>query len=284
MQDNEARPTSANRRSAPVRVSKSDWPKRGDSPGGTRPHDLTPPVSEYKLTESHRGKGSMKLSGEERRQAIIRAVRKAFAEKGFHGTTTRELADAAGVSEALLFKHFPNKEVLYSAMQASCSSGPDPEQLERIKALAPSTSTLVVIVHFMVSKTVGKECNGDEDAIIQHRLMLRSLMEDGEFARLFFQRSLSCWMTKVEDCLEAASAAGEASHGPVAPKLAAIFARHLAKTIMLSLIPDTPIVDYGVSREALIEQAVWFTLRGMGVRDDAIRRYYNPEALRVLAG
>ena len=52
-------------------------------------------------------KTTPKLSGEERRAAIIKAVRQVFAEKGFDGTTTRELADAAGVSEALLFKHFP---------------------------------------------------------------------------------------------------------------------------------------------------------------------------------
>jgi AcrR family transcriptional regulator len=229
-------------------------------------------------------KSSSKLSGEERRQAIIRAVRRVFAEKGFDGTTTRELADAAGVSEALLFKHFPNKEALYSAMQAFCSMEQDPERLERIKALEPSTSTLVLIVHMMVSRTLGKECHRDEDDIIQHRLMLRSLMEDGEFARLFFQRSLSCWMTKVEECLAASVAAGEALVGSVLPKLGAIFARHLAKTLMLSLIPQPPLMDYGVPREKLIEQAVWFALRGMGVKDEAIRRYYNPEALRVVTG
>ena len=32
----------------------------------------------------------------------------------------RELAEAAGVSEALLFKHFPGKEALYSAIRKSC--------------------------------------------------------------------------------------------------------------------------------------------------------------------
>src|SRR5438309_7515288 len=95
------------------------------------------------------------MSSDERRAAIIRAVRKVFAEKGFHGTTTRELADAAGVSEALLFKHFPNKEALYSAMQLFCCNEQDPEKLERIKTLEPSTSTLILIVHLMVSKTVG---------------------------------------------------------------------------------------------------------------------------------
>jgi AcrR family transcriptional regulator len=226
----------------------------------------------------------MKLSCEERREAIVRAVRRVFAEKGFHGTTTRELAEAASVSEALLFKHFPNKEELYLAMQRSCSSEQDPEKLERIKALEPSTSTLVLIVHLMVSKTIGGICSGNEDALVHHRLMLRSLMEDGEFARLFFRRSLSCWLTKVEECLEASVAAGEAMCHPVLPKLGAIFTRHLAKIIMLSLMPATPIVDYELPRDKLIEQAVWFSLRGLGVRDEAILRYYNPEALTVLMG
>src|ERR1700677_4923615 len=92
-----------------------------------------------------------KLSSEERRAAIIKAVRKVFAEKGFHGTTTRELAEAAGVSEALLFKHFPDKEALFSAMQTACCTEEDLGIFERIKALEPSASTLVLMVHFLVS-------------------------------------------------------------------------------------------------------------------------------------
>jgi AcrR family transcriptional regulator len=229
-------------------------------------------------------KSAGKLSGDERREAIIRAVRRVFAERGFHGTTTRSLAEAAGVSEALLFKHFPNKEALYSAMQTFCSNERDPQRLERIKALPASTSTLVLLVHMMVARIVRREYAGNEDASIQHRLMLRSMMEDGEFARLFFQRSVSCWLTKVQECLEASIASGDATPGPVLPNLGGIFTHHLAKTIMLSLIPATPVVDYGVPCEPLIEQAVWFSLRGMGVNDEAIRQYYNPEALAILAG
>jgi AcrR family transcriptional regulator len=229
-----------------------------------------------------KAKTKTKLSSDERREAIIRAVRKVFAEKGFHGTTTRALADAAGVSEALLFKHFPNKEALYSAMQASCCNEQDPEKMERIKALDPSTSTLVVIVHFMLTNTVVKGPNNQENARIFHQLMLRSTMEDGEFARMFLQRTMHCWIAKVEECLKASIAASEAHSGPVSPNLCAIFARHLAKGIMFSLLPATPTLDYGVSKEKLVEQAAWFTLRGMGVRDEAIKRYYNAEALRVL--
>lgn len=38
-----------------------------------------------------------------------------FAEKGFNGVRTREIAEQAGVSEALVFKHFKDKEDLYRA-------------------------------------------------------------------------------------------------------------------------------------------------------------------------
>jgi TetR/AcrR family transcriptional regulator len=33
-----------------------------------------------------------------------------FSKKGFRGTTTKEIAQAAGVSEAIIFRHFETKE------------------------------------------------------------------------------------------------------------------------------------------------------------------------------
>src|SRR5580658_3972564 len=95
-------------------------------------------------------KPNCKLSSPERRTAILRAVRRVFAEKGFDGTTTRELADAAGVSEALLFKHFPTKEALFSAMKLVVNDQ-DLLRFELLKGLEPSASTLVLMVHFLIS-------------------------------------------------------------------------------------------------------------------------------------
>src|SRR5215471_10764390 len=137
-----------------------------------------------------------KLSREERRAAIIQAVRRLFADKGFHGTTTRELAEAAGVSEALLFKHFPSKEALYSAMLLACCPAKHSPAVERLEALEPSASSLVIIVHQLVSALVEGRGKDKEEQEIQHRLMLRSLLEDGEFARFFLDRVLPCWLTK----------------------------------------------------------------------------------------
>jgi hypothetical protein len=51
---------------------------------------------------------------------------------------------------------------------------------------------------------------------------------------------------------------------------------------MIALLPQQPVVDYGMSRRNLAEHVVWFSLRGMGVKDEAIRKYYNPRALELL--
>lgn len=226
-------------------------------------------------------KTTAKLSGEERRAAIIKAVQRTFAEKGFDGTTTRALADAAGVSEALLFKHFPNKEALFAAMQESCCNEQDAGLFERLTTLDPSASTLVLLVHFLVSKIVAGCASGGEDQTIPSRLMLRSLAEDGDFARSWLGHLASGWIPKVEECIEAAVAAGDAAKGPVLPGLLGWFAHHLAAMLATNLLPAEPVVDYGVPRDRLVEQAVWFSLRGMGLKEEVIRRYYNPKALAL---
>jgi len=224
---------------------------------------------------------SAKLSCEERRTAILHAVRRVFAEKGFDGTTTRELADAAGVSEALLFKHFPNKEALFSAMKLTINEQ-DLGRFERIRGLEASASTLVLMVHFLMSRVIEGWTAAEDEPAIQVRLMLRSLAQDGEFARVLMRRFSEDWVPKIEDCLQAAIAAGDATETPVTPHLGAWFTHHVAVMIMVELLPEQPAVDYGVGRRTLVEQAVWFTLRGLGVKDDVIRRFYNPQALELI--
>ncbi len=62
-----------------------------------------------------------RLSAEERRAAIVKAAVRLFSEKGFRGTTTRELAAAVGVTEPVLYQHFATKGDLYTAIiEAIC--------------------------------------------------------------------------------------------------------------------------------------------------------------------
>jgi TetR/AcrR family transcriptional regulator len=55
------------------------------------------------------------VPGSERRRQILDAAAALFAESGFTGTTTRQIAAAVGISETLLFRHFPSKDALYAA-------------------------------------------------------------------------------------------------------------------------------------------------------------------------
>ncbi|MBI5683258.1 MAG: TetR/AcrR family transcriptional regulator [Deltaproteobacteria bacterium] len=56
------------------------------------------------------------MTKKERMPLIANAARDLFAQKGFKGTTTREIARKAGVSEAIIFKYFSKKDALYSAI------------------------------------------------------------------------------------------------------------------------------------------------------------------------
>jgi AcrR family transcriptional regulator len=50
------------------------------------------------------------------REKILETAVKLFSEKGFNGTTTKEIAESAGVNEALIFRYFSTKSDLYSAI------------------------------------------------------------------------------------------------------------------------------------------------------------------------
>jgi AcrR family transcriptional regulator len=223
-----------------------------------------------------------RLSAEARREAIVEAVRDVFAQKGFDGTTTRDLAKAAGVSEALLYKHFPSKESLYAAMLEGCSKGPTFAEATRILELEASTSTLVVMVHFMISHYVlGRP--GDSHRAALNSLLVRSLLGDGEFVRLMHRKLATAWLKKFEACLHAAARAGEMHDVPIRRNLCVWLVQHVAFSLMLHLQPKIPAIDYKVPREELVAQATWFALLGIGVKQRVARRYYSPKALHLLA-
>lgn len=54
---------------------------------------------------------------EETRARILAAAREIFERNGTRGTTTREVAERAGVNEATLFRHFGSKAALIGAMR-----------------------------------------------------------------------------------------------------------------------------------------------------------------------
>src|SRR5436190_16990240 len=169
---------------------------------------------------------TIRLDSDERRKAIVAAAVPLFARKGFAGTTTRELAEAAGISEALLFRHFPSKQLLYrEILRLGCEGDP---ALEKLATLQPSTATLVCMVRFMVRRfLLGSEIERAElDSRL--RLVLHSFLEDGVYARELYEAISDRVIPLFAASLEAAIAAGDvAPRGdPAANRF--WFAQHVA--------------------------------------------------------
>jgi AcrR family transcriptional regulator len=56
-----------------------------------------------------------RLTADERRRAVVQAALRVFSSGSYAGSTTAEIAREAGVSEPLLYRHFPSKRDLWAA-------------------------------------------------------------------------------------------------------------------------------------------------------------------------
>jgi AcrR family transcriptional regulator len=218
---------------------------------------------------------SSRLSANERREAIIEAVKEVFAKNGFDRTTSRDLAKAARVSEALLYKYFPTKLSLYQAMLRACAEAQIWSDTESLKAVQPSTVVLITMVESLIRQVIEGRSLYFDDAV--GRLTIRSLLEDGGFARTILKPFMNTWIATFERCLKQAAATGDLAEFPRTPHVRAWLVHHVAFGLMLHVCSETP-VDYDVPRPTLIQEAVRFALRGIGLKEDPINRHYDSRA------
>src|SRR5262245_8004004 len=218
------------------------------------------------------------MTAEDRKLAIVKAASPLFARRGFAETTTKDLARAAGVSEPLLYRHFPSKEALYLEIQ-DCSCREIDPMVRRLGALEPSTATLVRLVYYLMRALVAGRPVGAIEWDTRHRLMLKSFLEDGTFARLHYRNRFKRFCGWMESCLDAAVAAGDAVRGPITKGNRARLAHHVGAWLALAHLPKRPVIAYHVPRNQLLQEAVWFALRGMGLTDRAIATHFKPKAL-----
>ncbi len=121
-----------------------------------------------------------RLSAEERRQQIVEVAVELFSRKGFRGTRTREIAEAAGISEAMIYRHFATKRELYSAIIEAKSAT---EELLASAATAAQgkddAGVLRAVGLKMIEQTV-------RDPSLM-RLLLFSALEGHELSEIFFE-------------------------------------------------------------------------------------------------
>src|SRR5712672_1867572 len=209
----------------------------------------------------------LRMTGDLRRQLILSAAKRCFARHGFAGTTTKSVAAAASISEGLLFKHFPTKSALYAEILAEeCEADP---ALNKLLGLAPSTETLVVLVRGMVGHFMQISRAPDQEEAQRLRLMTNSHLDDGEFARLLYEKIGSLIGPAFAASLEQAAVTGDAVRVGRAPLNLFWFAHHTVLMMALAKLPVVPCLSYGDSTN-LERQLCEFILRGIGLNEAAI--------------
>lgn len=133
----------------------------------------------------HDGHGRM--SGDKRREQILQTAFDLFSHKGFSGTTTKDIARAAGVSEAMVFKHFSSKDELYGALieAKSCNEGLSRypwEENEPLIAAMKAKDDFGVFYYFAL-----QALNKHQEDIAFMRMIFYSALEEHEMAERFFK-------------------------------------------------------------------------------------------------
>ena len=76
-----------------------------------------------------------RLTAEARRDSILAAGRSVFLEQGLNGSRTRTIAEQAGITEAVLYRHFESKEEIFEAAVLQPLRAQLDDLLERSRAL-----------------------------------------------------------------------------------------------------------------------------------------------------
>jgi TetR/AcrR family transcriptional regulator len=126
------------------------------------------------------------MSADERREQLIRVAIEVFSKKGFSGTTTKEIAAAAGVTEALIFRHFPSKEALYEAiLRWKVESAESKEWFAGLQEIAERRDDAKLFA------TVARGMLEFHKTHIDFlRLMFYAVLEEHELAETFRQRQV----------------------------------------------------------------------------------------------
>ena len=214
------------------------------------------------------------MTGDLRRQLILGAAKRCFARHGFAGTTTKSVAAAASISEGLLFKHFPSKSALYAEILAEeCEADP---ALHRLLGLEPSTETLVVLIREMVRHFQQVADAPDQQDAQRLRLMITSHLDDGEFARLIYEKIGNLIGPVFTASLERAVEAGDASRIGCEPLNLFWFAHHTVLMATLARLPSVPCLSYANAAD-LERQVCEFILRGIGLNETAVASHLDRE-------
>lgn len=193
-----------------------------------------------------------------RRDQILNGATRVFARKGFHAATTREIAEAADVSEGTIYNYFDSKDDLLLHLMARLR---DEEQ--RSMEVAPDTmeQALSIEVRELLERVLrALQAFATENTSLLRAVVSQILVDRG-FAEQYYEQVTTPTLQLLEQHLES-----RIEQGQIRPVNAALYARYfLAVTLGLFelLFLDDPVLTTMWGSDALIEELTGFLLDGL---------------------
>lgn len=209
-----------------------------------------------------------RLPAKDRKALILANARAIFAQSGYEAARTQEIAKRSGVSEALMYRHFPSKEALYRAVLREVIREQD-ASYETLTLQELNGRAIVRNLKAYFTIVVGSSEPSFKEGF---RLLLASLVGDTNFATLVYRRAQRLMNHRITAALQNAREAGEVIGREFSPANTSLFTEHVG-TVLNVLATNVERSPYHGNEAELIRDAVWFCCRGVGFTDEAIERH-----------
>ena len=212
-----------------------------------------------------------RISGSERKALILAAAKRVFSRSGYEAAKTQEIAREAGVSEALVYRHFPTKLALYRAVLRQTVR----EQDENFAEFAPENPSGAAVIRGLKQYFSHTAALGEDEMQQRFRMLLASLSGDGTYAKLVYRRSRRMLDRSLEEAMARAREDGDIT-GRLLPMVdTSMFIEHVGTMMSANVASAHEDAPYTVQGEELVREAVWFCSRGLGFSDEAIARHLD---------
>lgn len=219
-----------------------------------------------------------RLSATDRRTSILNAATTVFAMQGFDGAKTQQIAAAAQVSEALVYRHFSSKTALYRAVLRKLVQDQN-SSFASFGSTEPNAGGILTVLEYTFRNALRGERAGGPQAL---RLLFASLTGDGHYARLTYRRAKRLATPELLRALDAAQAAGEITGPPVNVGNIIAFVEHISSMMLASRLSAQSVVSYVGNDDAVVHEAVLFCARGIGMREDVIVAHLEKRSVSMV--
>ncbi len=196
----------------------------------------------------------LRADGRQRRQAILAAALELFADRGYFGTSLRDIATAVGVRESALYNYFPSKEALFVALMEAAQE----QKAEQLAVLIdqPLSDVRAVLERLATSLLDGFSAPDQQ-------CLFRVLMSDGirlaREGRINLMERMTSRGDHLRTLMRRLMAAGGLRTNDPELLAMAFMAPLLLWRHYHAVVPDTPVV---VNRKAFIRDHVNQFLQG----------------------